>query len=808
MQETTLKSLNMPMLALRGIVVYPKTAVHFDVIRSKSIEALNTAMSQNRYIFLLTQKNIAAEDPNVDDLYEIGCVAKVRQILRLSGDTVRVLVEGCYRAKLQSITTVEPLFRADIVRCIDEPTGNKTKYKEALLRNAKNAFDEYAHVAPKVSPDVIMSVIADESLGHLADFIAHNIPVETDDKQYILEQLDPVKRLRSVITLLKREKDLIEIDRRISEKVKGSIDDNQREYYLREQIKAINEELYGESDPDSEIEKYFKKIAEMKAPESVKDKLRDEAERLSKMPNGSHEATVVLNYLDTCLSLPWGIFSDTKINLNRSQKILDRDHYGLKKVKERIIELLAVHTLVPDIKGQIICLVGPPGVGKTSIVKSVAECMGRKYARVSLGGVTDEAEIRGHRKTYIGAMPGRIINAVKTAGTANPVILLDEIDKLGSSYKGDPSSAMLEILDSEQNNTFHDHYVDMPFDLSRVLFITTANDASTIPAPLLDRMELIELGSYTREEKYQIAKNHLIKKQLKQNGLKSTEVKFTDEAIYKLIDAYTREAGVRRLDRTLATVCRKSAATIVSGKGKTVKVTAEVLREMLGTEKYKPDTLLKKDEIGVVNGLAWTSVGGEIMPLEVVCVPGSGKLELTGSLGDVMQESAKAAVTAVRSRAELLGISKDFYKAYDIHIHAPEAATPKDGPSAGVTMFTALVSALCSIPVKRDIAMTGEITLRGRVMPIGGLKEKTMAAYKTGIKKVFIPVDNLPNLDEVEQIVKDNVEFVAVETVDEILSGALTTMPNACSVEIDEIYTVEKSVSDNKQPIKISRGVL
>lgn len=808
MQETTLKSLNMPMLALRGIVVFPKAAVHFDVIRPKSIEALNTAMSQNRYIFLLTQKNIAAEDPNVDDLYEIGCVAKIRQILRMSGDTVRVLVEGCYRAKLQSITAVEPLFRADIVRLIDEPTGNMTKYKEALLRNAKNAFDDYAHVAPKVSPDVIMSVVANESLGSLADYITHNIPVETDDKQFVLEQLNPVKRLKSVITLLKREKDLIEIDRRISEKVKGSIDENQREYYLREQIKAINEELYGESDPDSDIDKYFKKIAELKAPDNVKEKLRDEAERLSKMPNGSHEATVVLNYLDTCLSLPWGVFSDSKIDLAKSQKILDRDHYGLKKVKERIIELLAVHTLVPDIKGQIICLVGPPGVGKTSIVRSVAECMGRKYARVSLGGVTDEAEIRGHRKTYIGAMPGRIINAVKTAGTSNPVVLLDEIDKLGSSYKGDPSSAMLEILDSEQNSTFHDHYVDMPFDLSRVLFITTANDVSTIPGPLLDRMELIELGSYTREEKFQIAKNHLIKKQLKNNGLKANQVKFTDEAIYKLIDAYTKEAGVRRLDRTLATVCRKSAATIVSGKSKAVRVNEAILKEMLGTEKYKPDSLPKKDEIGVVNGLAWTSVGGEIMPLEVVCVPGTGKLELTGSLGDVMQESAKAAVTAVRSRVELLGISKDFYKTYDIHIHAPEAATPKDGPSAGVTMFTALVSALCSIPVKRDIAMTGEITLRGRVMPIGGLKEKTMAAYKMGIKRVFIPIDNLPNLDEVEQIVKDNVEFVAVETVDEILSGALASMPVVESVEIGEIYTATKPANDNKQPIKISRGAL
>ncbi len=808
MQETTQMSLNMPMLALRGIVVFPKTVVHFDVIRPKSIEALNTAMAQNRYIFLLTQKNISAEDPNVDDLYNVGCVAKIRQILRMTGDTVRVLVEGCYRAELKNITTVDPLFRADIVRLVEESEGNKTKYKAALLRNAKNAFDDFARVAPKISPDVIMSVVAADNIGRLADYIAHNVPVETDDKQYILEQLNPQKRLKSVITLLKREKDLIEIDKRISEKVKGSIDDNQREYYLREQIKAINEELYGESNPDSEIEKYYKKIANLNADDTVKQKLNDEVDRLAKMPSGSHEATVVLNYLDTCLSLPWGLYSDAKINLAKSQKILDRDHYGLKKVKERIIELLAVHTLVPEIKGQIICLVGPPGVGKTSIVKSVAECMGRKYARVSLGGVTDEAEIRGHRKTYIGAMPGRIINAVKTAGTANPVILLDEIDKLGSSYKGDPSSAMLEILDSEQNNTFHDHYVDMPFDLSKVLFITTANDASSIPGPLLDRMELIELGSYTREEKYQIAKKHLIKKQLKLNGLKPTELKFSDEAVYKLIDAYTREAGVRRLDRTLATVCRKSAAKIVSGECKTVKVTPELLKEMLGTEKYKPDALLKKDEVGVVNGLAWTSVGGEIMPLEVVCVAGTGKLELTGSLGDVMQESAKAAVTCVRSRAELLGINKDFYKTFDIHIHAPEAAVPKDGPSAGVTMFTALVSALTGITVKRDVAMTGEITLRGRVMPIGGLKEKTMAAYKAGVSTVFIPVDNLPDLDEVEQIVKDNIRFVAVETVDEILSEALNNMPDAKKNGGNGMYPIDTTVGTVNTVSKISRGVL
>ena len=791
---------NMPTLALRGIVVFPEMVVHFDVVRKKSIEALNIAMAANRNIFLITQKDITADDPKRKDLYDIGCVAKVRQILRLSGDTVRVLVEGCYRAELLGLTASEPALYGDIIRLDDEPVKCRDIYKDAMLRNAKNAFDDFAQVSPKISPDVIMTVVAADNMGRLADFITHNIPVEVDDKQYILEQTNTQKRLKLVISLLKREKELISIDAKINEKVRANIDENQREYYLREQLKVINDELYGQDDPNAENNKYYKKIAELKASDEIKQRLTDEVNRLAKMPAGSHEATVVLNYLDTCLSLPFGIFTEGKINLAKSKKILDRDHYGLTKVKERMLELLAVHSLVPEIKGQIICLVGPPGVGKTSIVKSVAECLGRKYARVSLGGVTDEAEIRGHRKTYIGAMPGRIISAVKTAGSANPVILLDEIDKLGSSYKGDPSAAMLEILDSEQNNTFHDHYIDMPFDLSRVMFITTANDAGSIPAPLLDRMELIELGSYTREEKYHIAKEHLIKKQLKANGLKASDVRFSDEAIYKIIDAYTREAGVRRLDRTLATVCRKSAAKIVSGE-KSVKITPEVLRAMLGTEKYKPDVLAKKDEIGLVNGLAWTSVGGEIMPLEVVCVPGTGKLSLTGSLGDVMKESANAAVTCVRSRAELLGIDKGFYKDMDIHIHAPEAAVPKDGPSAGITMFIALASALTGRAVKRDVAMTGEITLRGRIMPIGGLKEKSMAAYRAGIRTVFIPIENLPDLDNVDDIVKENINFVAVESVDEVLSEALVDIYSTEVKCKNDIYNVTKPMDKNIQSV-------
>ena len=775
MQTNVEPQFNIPTMALRGIVVYPKTVVHFDVVRKKSIEALNIAMAANRRIFLVTQRDISVEEPLENDLYTIGCVAKIRQIARVQGDVVRVLVEGCYRAELKRVTNMEPALYSDIVRLDDEPIKGREVYNEALLRNAKSAFDSYAHTVPKIAPDVIMEVVASDDIGHLADFITHNLPVDYDDKQYILEQLDPKKRLKLVITLLKREKEIMTIDAKINEKVRGNIDQNQREYYLREQLKVINEELYGNEGPEEECDKYYRQINELKASDEVKKRLREEVDRYLKMPSGSHEATVVLNYIDTCLSLPWGVYTEGKIDLVKSQKILDREHFGLKKVKERIIELLAVHTLVPEVKGQIICLVGPPGVGKTSIVKSVAECMGRKYARVALGGVGDEAEIRGHRKTYIGAMPGRIINALKQAGSSNAVILLDEIDKLGSSYKGDPSSAMLEILDSEQNGTFFDHYVDMPFDLSRTLFITTANDAGEIPGPLLDRMELIELGSYTREEKFQIAKRHLVKKQIKAVGLTASQLKFSDEAIYKLIDAYTREAGVRRLDRVIAKICRKAAAKIVSGEER-VKVTVATLHEMLGTEKYKPDVLQKKDEIGLVNGLAWTSVGGELLQMEVACVPGTGKIELTGSLGDVMKESAHTAITCVRSRADMLGIDKEFYKNLDIHIHAPEAAVPKDGPSAGVTMVTAIVSALTGTPVRRDVAMTGEVTLRGRVMPIGGLKEKSMAAYRNGIKKVFIPIENLPNLDEVDDIVKENVEFKAVETIDELLPEALVSM--------------------------------
>ncbi|MEG1886948.1 MAG: endopeptidase La [Oscillospiraceae bacterium] len=765
----------LPMLALRGVVVFPKTVIHFDVGRKKSIFALDEAMNNDQTIFLLTQRDAVEEEPERKDLYTVGVIAKVRQLVRLPGGAVRVLVEGIKRAKcMKFISTVETYY-ADCETLTDTVPRCKKIYSDALIRHTRNQFDEYASLAPKMPPDVISTVASSENMGHLADYIASNIVADVDDKQFILEQLNPLTRLKSLAELLEREKEILEIDLTISQTVQEKMNQNQREYYLREQLKAIGDELYGEDNPAEEADEYFSKIEELNAGNEIKDKLKTEVSKLSKMPSGSHEATVVRNYLDACLELPWGIFCNSKIDLQKSKKILDADHYGLQKIKERMLEMLAVRSLVPDFKGQIICLVGPPGVGKTSIVKAVAKCMGRKYARVSLGGISDEAEIRGHRKTYIGAMSGRIINAIKQSGSSNPVILLDEIDKLGAAgYKGNPSSALLEALDSEQNYAFVDHYIDMPFDLSHVLFITTANSLDTIESPLLDRMEIIELSSYTREDKFHIAKEHLIKQQATAHGLSAKTFRLADDAIYKIIDVYTREAGVRKLKRAIASLCRKAAAKLVGEEMKKVTINADNIGEFLGTEKYKSNVISKSDEVGLVNGLAWTSVGGEIMQLEVVAVKGTGKLELTGSLGDVMQESAKTAVTYVRSIADMLLINSDFYKTMDVHINATEAAVPKDGPSAGVTMVTALVSCLTGVAVRRDVAMTGEISLRGRVLPIGGLREKSMAAYKTGIKTVFIPADNVPNLEEIDEEVRNNVNFVAVENVSEILQNALT----------------------------------
>jgi len=767
-------NIQMPLLALRGLVVFPKTVASFDVGRKKSATALKFAMKKDQLIFLVTQKDFFVEEPEENDLYKIGCVARVKQVLRVSDDLTKVLVEGLYRARLKDFRALTNFYSAVITPLEETSVNNREIYKETLLRRIKNEFFKFAASVSNITPDVPMTVESCDDLSYLSDFIAFNINAPFDDKQYVLEQLSPVKRAKILIELLNKERQINEIDRKISQKTHANIDENQKEYYLREQLKVISSELYGDETAD-EVDLYHTKINSLNADVSVKEKLHSHVNKLAKMPQGSHEGTVERGYLDTCIELPWNAYTQTLTDVKKAQKILDRDIYGLSQVKERILELLSVYALSPDIKGQIICLVGPPGVGKTSIGKTIAECMGRKFARVALGGVHDESEIRGHRKTYIGAMPGKIITAIKGAGSGNPLILLDEVDKLGKDYKGDPASALLEVLDPEQNNTFVDHYIEMPYDLSKAVFIATANSLDGIPAPLLDRMEVIEISSYTREEKFNIAKKHLLAKQISRHGLNKSQIKIFDSAIYSLIDFYTREAGVRKLERNIASICRKAAKLIAQGTAEKVTVKDSDVIKMLGKHKYKPEVILNNDEVGIINGLAWTSVGGEIMQLEVSVMDGTGKVELTGSLGDVMKESAKTAISFVRANAQKYGIDSSFYKNKDIHIHATEAAVPKDGPSAGVTMVTAIVSALKNLPIKRDIAMTGEVTLRGRVLAIGGLKEKSMAAYRGGVKTVFIPKDNISDLDDVDNAVKENVEFIPVSNVCEILDLAFVS---------------------------------
>ena len=767
-------ALVMPTVALRGLVVFPGMQLHFDVGREKSISALRAALAGDRRIFLVAQKDIANDDPEYGDLYKTGVVATVTRVVKLpgEGDVVRVSVKGMFRAYLNGIISSDPHLMGALHACAVRKYNEDDEYGQALVRSAKSIFEGYAQNAPQLSPDVVLSVLSFTHPGEMADYIAGNIALEYEDRQLILDELNPVKRLEKLCVLLLKESRLLEYEEEIQEKVQKQMDDSQREYYLREQLKVISSELNNGISPEEEIQEFRDRIAALPIDDSSKDKLLRECDRLERYAVQSPEAAVSRNYLETCLNLPWGKFTKDNLDLNRAEKILDADHYGLKKVKERILEFMAVRALAPDVTGQIICLVGPPGVGKTSVAKSIARAMGRKYARISLGGVHDEAEIRGHRKTYIGSMPGRIISAIQQAGTSNPLILLDEVDKLGSDYKGDPSSALLEVLDAEQNFAFRDNYLEIPYDLSRVLFITTANVASDIPAPLYDRMEVIELGSYTAEEKFHIAKKHLIPKQLKKHGLTARQLHFTDGAIRAVIDGYTREAGVRRLEQQIASVCRKAAKRIAGGETR-ITVKESDLGELLGNPKYKEEKLRDTDEVGVVNGLAWTSVGGELLEVEAAVLDGTGKLELTGSLGDVMKESAHAAMSYVRSRADKLEIDSKFYKNKDIHIHCPEGAVPKDGPSAGVTMTTALVSALTGAPVRRNVAMTGEVTLRGRVLPIGGLKEKSMAAYIRGIDMVIIPKANVPDLDEVDNAVKAAVRFVPVSHVDEVLDIAL-----------------------------------
>lgn len=759
-------------IAMRGMVAFPKMVLHFDVSREKSYSAVEHAVREGKKIFLITQHEAYVDNPKSSDLYKVGVVAEIRQVLKLPDHVMKVLVEGVYKANLVRLIDDGETLKAEVRRT---PAYSRVKYDEveaqALVRSVRDVFERYSSYFPKMPSELFNSVMTQDNPIKLFEAITFNCALNYRDKQTLLEESNIMNKLSVLFACLTSETEILELENLINEQTKNSIDKGQREFYLREQMRVIQEQL-GEDGGDDAFD-YINDIMELKIDDKSQEKLLKEADKLTKLPPASQEAFVIKNYLDTVLDLPWGVYSKSKLSLEKAETVLEKEHYGLKKVKERILEFLAVHMLNPGIKGQIICLSGPPGIGKTSIAKSVAKAMGRKYARVSLGGVRDEADIRGHRKTYVGAMPGRIITAISQAGTADPLILFDEIDKLCSDIKGDPSSAMLEVLDSEQNSTFRDHFIEVPFDLSRAVFLTTANDVSNIPAPLLDRMEIIELPSYTAEEKFHITKDHLIPKQLKEHGLKASQMKITDDAVNDIIQYYTKEAGVRSLERKIASICRKSAKKIASGEVKRISVKPKDLRDMLGIRKYTADLHLKENKTGIVNGLAWTSVGGVIMPLEVLILKGTGKVEITGSLGDVMKESARIAVSYVRSAADKYGINPDFYKENDIHIHAPEGAVPKDGPSAGVTMTTALVSALSGMKVRADIAMTGEITLHGRVLPIGGLREKTMAAYKAGIGTVIVPEANRADLDEIDDAVKEHLDFVFADDLSDVLDTAL-----------------------------------
>lgn len=767
---------DIPVVPLRGLVVYPNMTLHFDVGRKKSVAALNTAMDTHQMIFLVSQIDSSIEDPSERDVYEVGVICKVKQMIKIpNSSNLRVIVEGIARASIVTMYTDGEHFNAVVDRApiYDvEVSAENTAY----IRTVKKEYEVYASIFKKISNEVVAKIICCEDIAELTDYICENSFFSFSDKQAMLEEFDPQERIKKLTVLLKKETTSLEIEAEIQDKLQKEIDKGQREYYLREEMKVISDELGEGETPLEEADEYKTKINNLKCSDEIKSKLLKECEKLIKMPSGSHEGTVVRTYLDKCLEIPFGKYSKDRINLERSRKILDADHYGLDKVKTRIIESLAVLKRNPEYNGQIICLYGPPGVGKTSIVKSLAKSMNRKYVRIALGGVHDEAEIRGHRKTYIGSMPGRIMQAIIDAGTMNPIVLLDEIDKVGNDYKGDPSSALLEALDPEQNNSFNDHYIDFPIDLSKVLFITTANDTSTISAPLHDRMEIIELNSYSIEEKFNIAKQHLVKKELKKHNLSAREFKISDDAIYKIIECYTREAGVRSLEKNIATLCRKATVDLENGK-KSFKVTDKNLSDYLGVEKYSKDEIPKENQIGVVNGLAWTQVGGTMLPIEISALDGTGKIELTGNLGDVMKESAKTAVSYVRSRTKEYGIESDFYKTKDIHIHAPEAAIPKDGPSAGLAITTALVSELTGVPIKRNVAMTGEISLKGKALPIGGLKEKSMAAYKAGCDTVIIPKDNFKDLSEICDEVKTAVRFIPVSSFDEVMIQALEYIP-------------------------------
>lgn len=762
-----------PVLALRGLTVFPKQMIHFDVGREKSQKALEMAMEGDQKIFLVTQKSLEVDDPKLEQLAEIGVVAQVKQVLKIQGDVSRVLVYGEYRAKITHMTQTEPCLVARTESVLDAPYEMDDPKVEAALREAMMLFDRYLELIQKPAQDLQLQMLSSHDPGFVADTIAQHVGFRFETKIQILKKLHPMQRLKDALAALRYELEVLEMEMDIQEKTKAVMDQEKKEYFLREQIRVIRNEL-GEESADDDADGYRAKIKSLKLAPETEEKLLKDVSRMARQPFGSAEGSVLRNYLDVVVELPWNKKTKERVDVAGAKKILDADHFGLEKVKERILDILSVKQMAPEMPAQIICLVGPPGVGKTSIVYSIARALNRKMARISLGGVHDEAEIRGHRKTYVGAMPGRIMTAVNQAGTKNPLLLLDEIDKLGSDQRGDPSSALLEVLDSEQNSTYRDHYLEVPFDLSQCMFITTANTLDTIPRPLLDRMEVIELGSYTDEEKLMIAKEHLIPKQLKRHGLKKSQLRISDDCIREIITCYTRESGVRNLERLITAVCRKADRKLVEPEApKRVTVTGGNIEEFLGVRRYLPDDLPESDPVGLVTGLAWTSVGGETLEVEVNVMPGSGKMEVTGNLGDVMKESVHAAWSYIRSKADTLGIDPDFYKNKDIHVHFPEGAVPKDGPSAGVTVCTAMVSALTGRPVRRDVAMTGEISIRGRVLPIGGLKEKTMAALRHGIKTVIIPQANVKDLEEIDQTVRQALNFISVKEVSAVLDAAL-----------------------------------
>ncbi len=765
---------SLPLIPLRGISIFPHMVIHFDVGREKSINALEKAMLDDSFILLCTQIDSKTDEPSTEDFYHFGTIAKVKQMLKLPGGSIRVLIEGINRGRIIKVTQEEPYFIADIEELTYEPDEIEIdKEIEAGMRLVINDFEDYISLNPKVSPETLLTIADIDDPGRLADVIASYIFLKQEDNQKVLETLNFYERLEVLHGAFQEELELLKIEDKINQRVKKQITKVQKEYYLREQLKAIQKELGEDSETENEVEEYTKKLKKIKMPKDIKVKALKEVDRLLKTSPNSPETGVIRTYLDWIVDLPWEVESKEKIDIKKAREILNDEHYGLKDVKERILEFIAIRKLTNSMKGPIICLVGPPGVGKTSIAKSIAKSLNRKFVRMSLGGVRDEAEIRGHRRTYIGAMPGSIINSIKKAGTKNPVFLFDEIDKLGNDYRGDPASGLLEVLDPEQNNTFTDHFLDVPFDLSKVLFVTTANTTQSIPAPLLDRMEVIQISGYTAEEKLQIALVHLVPKQIKEHGLKEKDIIIDQSAIEGIINYYTREAGVRNLERNIANICRKAAKKVVEEKIEIIEINGSNLSEYLGAKKYRFDLLDDKNQIGVANGLAWTEVGGETLSVEVNTMKGTGKIQLTGKLGDVMKESAMTGISYIRANSGSLNIEPDFYKDIDIHIHVPEGAIPKDGPSAGITIATAVVSALSNTPINRELAMTGEITLRGRVLPVGGVKDKVLAANRMGIKKILLPIDNSKDLDDIPKDIREKIEFVMVENMDQVLDHAL-----------------------------------